>query len=230
MPSVPPPSDSDHAEERPAPKGAGGPVKRPRYLLVALIAALVFGAGCWMDGCGRLAFYRGEQDQSLELNRSIKSEADRTRADALYQHFTEVADAARGRAVPLAAATFVLGAALLALGSRAIAGKTKARGALVQIVIAQAALVGLAYFLTADVRNAELDGEMERTLIQQRETVPPDQYQYSVVIVGAMRRYGVPGWLVARTLASALIVFALTRPRAREFFEAAGTKPVSEEG
>jgi hypothetical protein len=245
MPSVPPPSDSTppdpgegpgerSSERREQPREARdvprAPVKRPRYLLFALIAALVFGAGCWMDGCGRLAFYRGEQDQSLELNRSIKSEADRTRADALYQHFTEVADAARGRAVPLAAATFVLGAALLALGSRAIAGKTKARGALVQIVIAQAALVGLAYFLTADVRNAELDWEMERTLIQQRETVPPDQYQYSVVIVGAMRRYGVPGWLVARTLASALIVFALTRPRAREFFEAAGTKPVSEEG
>ena len=38
----------------------------------------------------------------------------------------------------------------------------------------------------------------------------------------SMRRYGVPGWLVFRTLASALIVLALTRPRSREFFEAAG--------
>ena len=239
MPSVPPPSDSTppdpgegpsegSSERREAREVRRAPVKRPRYLLFALIAALVFGAGCWMDGCGRLAFYRGEQDQAVELNKSIKSDADRTRAEALYQHFTEVADAARGRAVPLAAATFVLGAALLALGSRAIAGKTNARGALVQIVIAQAAVVGLAYFLTADMRSAELDWEMERTLIQQRETVPPDQYQYSVVIVGGMRRYGVPGWLIVRTLASALIVFALTRPRSREFFEAAGNKTVSE--
>jgi hypothetical protein len=42
-----------------------------------------------------------------------------------------------------------------------------------------------------------------------------------------MRRWAVPGWLVFRTFASALVVFALTRPRSREFFEAAG-KAVSE--
>ena len=241
MPSVPPPpdsappdptessrpSESPRASESPARGRGRGPLKRPRYLLLALIGALVFGAGCWMDGCGRLAFYRGEQDQSLALNASIKADTDRNRAEALYHHFTEVADAARKRAIPLAAATFVLGAALLALGSRALAGKTNTRGALVQVVIAQAAVVGLAYYLTADIRNAELDWEMERTLIHQRETLPADQYEQVVPMMQSMRHYGVPGWLVLRTLASALIVFALTRPRSREFFEAAG-KPVSE--
>ena len=241
MPSVPPPpdsappdptessrpSESPRASESPARGRGRGPVKRPRYLLLALIGALVFGAGCWMDGCGRLAFYRGEQDQSLALNASIKADTDRNRAEALYHRFTEVADAARKRAIPLAAATFVLGAALLALGSRALAGKTNTRGALMQVVIAQAAVVGLAYYLTADIRNAELDWEMERTLIHQRETLPADQYEQVVPMMQSMRHYGVPGWLVLRTLASALIVFALTRPRSREFFEAAG-KPVSE--
>ncbi len=235
MPSVPPPPDSTppeppaRASSPPSrsPSVRPGPVKRPRYLLFALIGALVFGAGCWMDGCGRLAFYRGEQDQSLALNASIKADTDRNRAEALYHRFTEVADAARKRAIPLAAATFVLGAALLALGSRALAGKTNTRGALVQVVMAQAAVVGLAYYLTADIRNAELDWEMERTLIHQRETLPPDQYEQVVPMMQSMRHYGVPGWLVFRTLASALIIFALTRPRSREFFEAAG-KTVSE--
>jgi hypothetical protein len=235
MPSVPPPPDStppDPPSSGPSggassPSQARGPVKRPRYLLFALIGSLVFGAGCWMDGCGRLAFYRGEQDQSLALNASIKADTDRNRAEALYHRFTEMADAKRGRAIPLAAATFVLGAALLALGSRGLAGKTNTRGALVQVVIAQAAVVGAAYFLTADIRNAELDWDMERALIQQRETLPPDQYEQVVPILQSFRHYGVPGWLVVRTLASALIVFALTRPRSREFFEAAG-KTVSE--
>lgn len=225
MPSVPPPSDSDPTE-RPGPKSTGGafPVKRPRYLLVALIAALVFGAGCWTEGCGRLAFYRGEHDQSQALLASIKSDTDRTRAEALYQRFTEVADAARARAIPLAAAIFVLGAALLALASRGLAGKTNTRNALLQVTTAQAIVVVLAYFLTRDVRNAELDFEMERTLIQQHETLPPDQYAQVVPMMQSMRRYGVPGWLVFRTLASALIVFALTRPRSRQFFEAAGKR------
>ncbi len=236
MPSVPSPSDSTPPDPPEAPQApqasterrvAAGPPKRPRYLLFALIGALVFGAGCWMDGCSRLAFYRGEQDQALALNSSIKSDTDRNRAEALYHRFTELADAQRGRAIPLAAATFVLGAALLALGSRGLAGKTNTRGALVQVVIAQAALVAVSYFATPDIRNAELDWEMERTLIHQRETIPADQYEQVVPMMQTMRRYGVPGWLVVRTLASALIVLALTRPRSREFFEAA-SKPVSE--
>jgi len=223
MPSVPPPSDS----QRPSGSPPTGPVKRPRYLLVALIVALVFGAGCWTEGCGRLAFYRGEQDQSQALNTTIKGDADRARAEALYHRFTEVADAARGRAIPLAAAIFVLGAALLALASRGLAGKTNTRNALLQVTTAQAVVVVLAYFLTRDVRNAELDWEMERTLIHQRETLPADQYEQVVPMMQSMRRWAVPGWLVFRTLASALVVFALTRPRSREFFEAAG-KTVSE--
>lgn len=223
MPSVPPPSDS----QRPSGSPSSGPVKRPRYLLIALIVALVFGAGCWTEGCGRLAFYRGEQDQSQALNATIKGDADRARAEALYHRFTEVADAARGRAIPLAAAIFVLGAALLALASRGLAGKTNTRNALLQVTTAQAVVVVLAYFLTRDVRNAELDWEMERTLIHQRETLPADQYEQVVPMMQSMRRWAVPGWLVFRTLASALVVFALTRPRSREFFEAAG-KTVSE--
>ncbi len=198
------------------------PLKRPRYLVVALIMALVFGAGCWTEGCGRLAFYRGERDQSQALNASIKSDVDRTRAQALYHRFAEVADASRGRAIPMAAATFVLGAALLALAARGLAGKTNARNPLVQVVIAQAAVVALSYFVTRDVRNAELDWEIERTLISQHETLPPDQYEQVVPMMHSMRAVGVPGWLVVRTLASALIVFALTRQRSRAFFEAAG--------
>ena len=241
MPSVPPPSDSpdpppESAGERPSerprsvrPSGLppAGRMKRPRYLLVALVVALVFGAGCWTEGCGRLAFYRGEQDQSQALNAAIKSDADRARAEALYHRFTEVADAARGRAIPMAAAIFVLGAALLALASRGLAGKTNTRNALLQVTTAQAIVVVLAYFVTRDIRNAELDWEMERTLIHQRETLPADQYEQVVPMMQSMRHWVVPGWLVFRTLASALVVFALTRPRSREFFEAAG-KTVSE--
>ena len=223
MPSVPPPSDSP----RPSKLPLAGAVKRPRYLLVALIVALVFGAGCWTEGCSRLAFYRGEQDQAQALNGTIKGDADRDRAEALYQRFTQVADAARGRAIPLAAAIFVLGAALLALASRGLAGKTNTRNALLQVTTAQAIVMVLAYFLTRDVRNAELDWEMERTLIHQRETLPADQYEQVVPMMQSMRHWVVPGWLVFRTLASALVVFALTRPRSREFFEAAG-KTVSE--
>lgn len=219
MSSIPPPSSSPGREA--SGSTAPGP-RRPRYLVVALVAALVFGAGCWTEGCGRLAFYRGESDNAHVLHASIKDEAERARAESLYRRFTEVADENRSRAIPMAAAIFVLGAALLALASRGLAGKTNTRSALVQVVVAQAAVVAASYFVTRDVRNAELDWEIERTLIHQRETLPPDQYQELVPMMASVRRVGVPGWLAVRTLASALIVFALTRPRSREFFEAAG--------
>jgi hypothetical protein len=197
-------------------------VKRPRYLVLALIVAMVFGAGCWTEGCARLAFYRGERDLSQALHAGIKSDTDRARAEGLFKRFTDISDDARGRAIPMAAATFVLGAALLALAARGLAGKTNTRSALVQVVTAQALLAILAFYLTRDIRNAELDWDLERRLIEQHETLPADQYDRVAPMMRGMRPYLLSGGLIFRSIASALIVLALTRPRSREFFEAAG--------
>jgi hypothetical protein len=243
-PSSPPPpqGEDDSATSRTSRASssiAPGPLKKPRYLLVALIMALVFGAGCWTEGCGRLAFYRGEHNQAQSLNASIKSDVDRGRAEDLYRRFGEVADNARARAIPLAAATFVLGAALLALASRALAGKTNTRTPLIQVVVAQAAIVMLSFFLTRDVRNAELDWDIARNAELDREVMrrirppqeadPAQQYEQMVPAIRALRTTVIdPAWLVLRTIASALIVFALTRQRSRAFFDAAGGTTVSE--
>ena len=207
-----PPSSTDRAD-------GTAKVTRPRYLVVALIGALVFGAGCWTEGCGRLAFYRGDPEHGIVMNEGIKDEADRAHADQLYRRFVEVADASRSRSIPLSAATFVLGAALLALAARGLAGRANTRSALMQIVAAQAAIVCATYFVTPAVRNAELDWQFETSLMKQRQTLPPDQYSEVVPTVRFIRRWGPPGWLAFRTIASLLIVIALTRPRSREFFE-----------
>lgn len=243
MPTDPPPSSSPRQPgeggrqpergDRPPPSVAPARPKRPRYLAVALVGALVLGAGCWTEGCDRMRFYRtpafysGEPEPAESINASIKSDVDRKHAEDLYERFSVVADEARGRAFPMAIATWLLGAALLAFASRGLAGKTRSRNALVQIVVAQAAVVAATYFVTPDVRNAELDWQIERTLIHQRETLSPEQYEQTVPMMHTLRRYGVPGWLVVRSLISGLIVLALMRPRSREFFEAAG-KPISE--
>lgn len=191
------------------------------------MAALLFGAGCWTEGCSRLAFYRGESDQREMLNGSIRSEADRARADALYHRFVEVSDAARGRAVPMAAATFVLGMALLALAARGMGGRTNPRSALIQIVAAQAIVVAASYFVTRDVRDAERDWETERVLIHQRENLGEAEYAQVEPMFRSWQRVGEPAWLALRTFASLLIIVALTRPRTRAFFEAAA-RPISE--
>jgi hypothetical protein len=204
--------------EAPSPRS---PVRRPRYLSVALAAALLIGLASWMDGCVRLAFYRGERDHGAMVNAAVKDEAARASLDSLWRHVEEVSDAARKRAVPLAAAGFVLGAALFALAARGLSGRSNARSALVQVVAAQAAVVVASYFLLRDVREAELDWHLEHSLAQQKAKVPPEQHGELVAARDTVRRIGPPAWLAVQTLASLLIVVALTRPRSRAFFEAA---------
>jgi hypothetical protein len=222
--SIPPPERDAPAQDS---ARAHAPARRPRYLVVALVAALVFGAGCWTEGCGRLGFYRAEHDNHGDLIATIHDDTDRAQAEALYQRFADTADLARGRAIPMAAATFVLGAALLALAARGLGGKSNTRNALMQVVAAQAVVVVASHFVTRDMWNAEADWYYETVLIHQREGMPPEQFVDFEPKWRAIRRWAPPGWLVFRTIASGLIVVALTRPRSREFFEAAA-RPLSE--
>jgi len=203
----------------PSPRAADA--KRPRYLVVALVTALAFGFGCWTDGCARLTFYRGDKDFGAAHNSMIKDDGDRSKADALYRKFVEIADATRKRVIPMASASFVLGAALLAIAARGLAGRSNARSALMQVVAAQAAVVVASHFVTAEYREAERDWQMDRELLVRKEKMRPDEYAQLVPMMSDMRRYVFPGWLVIRTIASGLIVIALSRPRSREFFEAA---------
>ena len=52
---------------------------------------------------------------------------------------------------------FVLGAALLALGSRSLSGRVNTRKLLIQLVAAQAFVVGASFFALRDMQRAELD-------------------------------------------------------------------------
>lgn len=205
--------------KRPASENAERP-RRPRYLVVALSFAMAIGAGCWTEGCDKLGFYRGEADPRQAINAQIADAEDRARADALYTRFTEIADHAHDRAVPMSAAMFVLGVALLTLAARGLAGRTNTRSALVQVVVAQALVVGANYFVMRDVRSAELDWQIDGTLTQQRHALPPEKFAQTADALESARRWGPPSWLVMRTIMSGLIVFALTRPRSRAFFEA----------
>jgi hypothetical protein len=223
MSSIPPPPRGQ--SEPHASAGAEPKRRRPVYLTIALIAALVFGAGCWTEGCSRLAFFRGEQEHQANLTAQIQNEEERARADALFQRFVDAADAERGRAVPLAAATFVLGAALLALAARGLSGRANTRSAIMQIVAAQAVVVALGYFVTRGMMRAESDWQYETAIILQEERSPPEQFEQIRATLHAMRRWAPPAWLGFRSFASLLIILALSRPRAREFFDAADALP-----
>ncbi len=230
MTSIPPPAGDSSTP--PKIEAHRPRVQRPRYLVVALVLALFFGAGCWTEGCGRLAFYRGDPDVLAEQNERVKDDQDRAKVEAAYQRFLDAADTERGRSIPFAAGIFVLGAALLALGARGLAGKSNTRSALMQVVAAQAIVVAASYFATKNLHQTERDWHTELMVAQQREAMssghkawwmpPPAEFEESLTRARSTRNLIAPTWLVIRSVASVLILVALSRQRAREFFEAAG--------
>ena len=220
------PEGSSSPPSEPAePAEPGAPRKTPRYLLLALVMTLVFGAMGWADGCAKLSFYRGDAELANQRARSwaVQNDADRAHADALYQHYTEAADAAHGRTVPLAAATFVLGAAILALASRALAGSANARGPLVQLLTAQVIVAVLVFVLTKNVWHAEWALFWEHARISQRESLPPALSATIAPAIALLDAVAAPALFVGRMVLSALVIVALTRQKSREFFEAAGS-------
>lgn len=205
------------------PQGApAATANRPRYLVVALVIALIFGAGCWTSGCAQLQVYRGLKDQGAASNALIRDDSERAHVEALYKRHLDAADDTRSRGIPLAAATFVLGAALLALASRALGGRTNARAALMQVVAAQA-VVGVIHFVAMrKATEAELDWLLAGTLAYKHQALRPANYAFWTPIHRFDRAYREPTVLALRLLGTAFVVFALTRQRSREFFEAAG--------
>jgi hypothetical protein len=207
----------------PPPSAPPARAARPRYLVVALVTALIFGAGCWTSGCAQLQVYRGleKAGPNASAHALIRDDQERAHVEALYKRYLDASDDARSKGIPLAAATFVLGAALLALASRALAGKTNARMALMQVVAVQAIVGTTHFYAMRDATNAELDWWLAGNLAYKRQTARPEEYAKWAPIYHARRRYEEPTVLVLRVVASVLVLFALTQRRSREFFEAA---------
>jgi hypothetical protein len=155
------------------------------------------------------------------MNALIHDDEERARVEALYQRHLEAQDDTRGLGIPLAAATFVLGAALLGLAARGFGGRSNARAALMQVVAVQAIVVAAQFFVMRQANEAELDWLFAGTLAHKREVWAPAKFAFWAPVLRGARNYGEPVWLAARTFASALILVALTRKRSREFFEAA---------
>ena len=99
------------------------------------------------------------RSSSIEIGQSIDRQQNKTEAELKETHervdqYTAALDHARSRKFPLSVATLLVGAAMVVFAQRAMVGREWARSLLVQLVLAHAALVGLDYWLTPDVRVA----------------------------------------------------------------------------
>ncbi len=224
----PPPSEGNGHERASEAPAEATRARRPRWLVAALLVAMVLGTSSWWDGCARLDMYRSDSSQAASrIHATIQDGAARAQAEAAYVDMLDVFGATRNRTVPLASATFVLGAALLVLASRGLGGRRGSRSLLVQVVSAQAVVAFATYFLTRDVRAAERHWEHTTRTALQEQAFPPEWRARAESIEDFKIRLEAPLSLAARILSSALVVLALTRPRSRAFFDAEGT-PVSE--
>ncbi|HQY64959.1 MAG: hypothetical protein IPF92_29090 [Myxococcales bacterium] len=198
--------------------------KRPLYLVAALAMAFALGTGGWVGGCENVAYYHAEPS-AMRVDLELKDEAERPRLDRAIERWFTARDAARGHAFPLGAAAFVLGAAILSLAARGLAGKPGGRSALVQVLSVQAALAVVTFAATKEIRWAERDVYVVRSMGNApRPFVSREERDRHERVTRALLEFLAPAMLGARTLVALLVIFALTRPRARELLEPASAE------
>jgi hypothetical protein len=177
-----------------------GRLQRPWYLVVSLVVAWLLGALALMAGGSVMTFYKqdaSELQQVLDHTEEHLPDPDeRVLFRARTERLDEVRDQARRREFPLGIAALLLGAAMVAMSARAMSGRESARGALVQVTLARAAVSVVGFLMTPDVRAAEF-------------------------AVAAVLGYASTAKTIFETGACLLVVIALTRPKSRAFFRAA---------
>jgi hypothetical protein len=193
---------------------AGIERKRPWYLVLSLLAALAFGANGARSGWAMVMLYHEPIDPTT-AGQGIADEADRAAVVTRVEAYLHAVDAAKSLGWPLAVAKLLLGGSALFFAMRAMAGSRGARAALVQLVLAQAAVALASHWLLRDVDNAELRW-IEAQQAAGHERVPDDVLRAAASVA-----------LAIHVLGSGLIVLGLTRRRSRAFFEAAAA-PVGE--
>jgi hypothetical protein len=126
--------------------------------MAALVTAWLLGAMALMSGGSVLAFHRedaSEIRQTLDRDEErFKDPDERAMFRERSEHFNQVREQAEKREFPLGVATLLLGGAMVAMAARSMSGREGARGALVQVTLARAALVVGSYLLTPDIRAA----------------------------------------------------------------------------
>jgi hypothetical protein len=195
--------------------------KRPWYLVLALIGAVSLGCTGACGGWGMVTLYREPIDPSI-VGQHIADEADRTAVVARFQAYLQALDAAKERGWPLAVATLILGTAILVASVRTLRGRGSARKVLIQLIVAQVGLSALSYWLMPrDVFDADMRFVEANQSADLHERIHDRPRADELARTGShVLRAITPIDFSLRAVGSALIVFALTRRRAREVLDA----------
>jgi len=194
--------------------------RRPWYLVLALLICSGIGACESTAGWTTIELYRGHiDDRSHEMTREDDSKA----VASSFQKMLAGLDEERPRAFPLAVGELVLGIAVFVFAAAAMTGRGGARRALVQLMVAQTILVLAIFFVTPKFRAAETEwlvAQQSGQLIDKGHSEADVRLQMNLARAG--RRALTITLIIARTAVAALVLLALTRQRARAYYDAQG--------
>lgn len=202
---------------------ASGRPGRPWYLVLVLLVCSCLGAWGATEGWALIDIYRGAQ---VDVARDVTREEDRKAIQAAVDNMLVAMDAERPRIFPLAAAELVLGIAMFVFAAGAMTGRPGARRVLVQVVIAQAALVILTFLVTPKLRASNIELMLAQT--NMKALSHGEKAESVELTIPAMRVFfrGLTiAWLGVRSAVAALVVVGLTRSRARAFYDAQNERP-----
>jgi len=192
--------------------------KRPWYLFAALVAGWIYGAQALSEGYDTIAYYRGDHVDVHALADDFNDSSARDAITALADRWIALKDASKKREYPLGVASLLLGGAMILFAARSMAGREGARSALVQVVFVHAGVVVAWYLLTTDATRAYAFFDQALQQARARQAGVPITPHWERAYQ-AVARLGPAIAIGVRSIASGLIVLALTRPRARAFFE-----------
>ncbi len=194
--------------------------RRPWYLVLALLVCSGIGACESTAGWTTIELYRGHiDDRSHELTREDDSKA----VASTFQKMLGALDEERPRAFPLAVGELVLGIAVFVFAAAAMTGRGGARRALVQLMAAQTILVCALFFVTPKFRAGETEwlvAQQSGQMLEKGQSEADVRPQMAALRV-FRRGLGV-ALLVLRTSVAGLVLLALTRQRARAYYDGQG--------
>lgn len=184
-------------------------VRRPGYLVAALVLASMLGLGGLTNGCGTIQFYRQSTHPALPSDSKMDPEL-RAWVEFVHHARNDGLVTLTKRIVPLAVANALLSFVLIVASAAALAGRRRASALALQATLANIAYAIIDFVLERPLRAIVIDAATR---------VPPG------VALMADRIPSASAWwwmyrvmLAAQLIALAAIAVALTRPGAVAFF------------
>lgn len=191
-------------------------VRRPWYLLVALVISWLFGISGCTEGSEIIRSYWAPSVDVETVANKVDTDEARDQLKIAGERCVNAVDRDRGRLFPLAAASLVLGAATVLFAARALAGNKGSRALLVQLVIAQALFVGVRDYGSRGVRRdcQEINLAVASSMFGKYDPKLAEPFTPQVIDLGLIAAF------LAHAAVAGMVVFSLTRPRSLAWYDA----------